>query len=261
MQRSMGAASPVNADRARRIWRRGLEDTYQLMMRLRRCSSAADICAGVLQFAGRVGATNLLAGVIPPPALSRTEQLGHVLLHSWPREWSERYFSSGYLYRDPTIRLVREGVPSFMWSEIGTLGVTTLPEKAVMGEATESKLRQGFTIALSTVKRHPIGFSLAGERLQVDHCERLILELVSAYALGCVIVLIEDNENREIRLSPRQIDVLRWASEGFKIEEIADRLSISAHTADMHLRIVRERLGASNTVQAVAEAFRHGIIS
>ena len=245
----------------RRVLRRQLEDTYELMMRLRRSSSAVDICAGVLNYAGRVGATSLLAGLMPPPALSNSEQIGHVLLDAWPRAWSERYFSGGYLYRDPTIRLVRAGVPSFMWGEIDTFGVTAPPEKAVMSEAAQFKLRQGFTISLSTVKRQAIGFSFAGERLELDDYQRLTLELVSAYAVGSAIVLIEHGDNHDIRLSPRQLDVLRWASEGLKVEEIADRLSISTHTADMHLRIVRERLGVSNTIHAVAEAFRRGIIS
>lgn len=251
----------VSTKCSRRICRRRLEDTYQLMIRLRRCSSAADICAGVLEFAGRVGATHVLAGVIPPPALSKAEQLGHVLLDSWPREWSERYFSSGYLYRDPTIRLVRRYVPSFMWREIDTFGMTTSPEKVVMHEATEFKLRQGITISLSTVNRHSIGFSLAGERLEVDDNERLTLELVSAYAVGSAIALVGDEGIRAIRLSPRQLEVLRWAAEGLKNDQIADRLAISTHTADMHLRAVREKLGVTNTVHAVAEAFRLGILS
>ena len=230
-------------------------------MRLRRCPSVADICGSVLEFAGRVGATSVLAGLMPPPALSKSEQIGHILLDAWPREWSERYFSGGYLYRDPTIRLVRAGVPSFVWGEIDAFGMTAPREKAVMSEAAEFRLRRGFTISLSTVKRQPIGFSLAGEHLEVDGRERLTLELVSAYAVGSAMVIIEDGISPDIRLSPRQLDVLRWASEGLKVEEIADRLSISTHTADMHLRIVRERLGVSNTIHAVAEAFRRGMIS
>ncbi|MFI0846540.1 autoinducer binding domain-containing protein [Mesorhizobium sp. IMUNJ 23232] len=222
--------------------------------------TAQEICSEVLEFASRIGASHLLAGVIPPPALSRTGQLSHVLLHSWPREWSERYFSSGYLYRDPTIRLVREGTASFLWSELDTHRPISLPEKSVMSEATEFRLLEGFTIALSTVERQPIGISIAGERLEFSRRERLSLELISAYAAGCAIVLMEGGLRPEIRLSPRQLDVLRWASEGLKNEEIADRLSISAHTAEMHLRAIREKLGVTNTVHAVAEALRLRII-
>lgn len=129
-----------------------------------------------------------------------------------------------------------------------------------MSEATEFRLLQGLTIALSTVERQPIGISIAGERLEFSQRERLSLELVSAYAAGCAIVLIEGGLQPEIRLSPRQLDVLRWASEGLKAEDIADRLSISAHTAEMHLRVIREKLGVANTVHAVAQALRLGLI-
>lgn len=80
-----------------------------------------------------------------------------------------------------------------------------------MSEAAQFKLRQGFTISLSTVKRQAIGFSFAGERLELDDYQRLTLELVSAYAVGSAIVLIEHGDNHDSRLSPRQLDVLRWA--------------------------------------------------
>lgn len=231
------------------------------MNRLRRCSSTTEICASVLKFAGPVGATNLLAGMIPSPGVSRSAQLSHVLLDSWPQEWSARYFSRGYLYRDPTIRLVRDGAPAFQWSELGVNRAVTPTENNIMSEATEFRLRDGFTTSMLTAERWPVGFSVAGERLELDQYERRTLELVCAFAVGCAIVLVEDVRDREVRLTARQLDVLRWAAEGLTIEQIADRLTISAHTADTHLRAVRERLGVTNTVQAVAEAFRLGIIS
>jgi LuxR family quorum sensing-dependent transcriptional regulator len=231
------------------------------MKHLRRCSSGDDICAWVLNYVRSVGATNVLAGVIPPPALSTAEQLSHVLLAAWPQEWSKRYFSGGYIYRDPTIRLVRQGTPAFMWSEIGSLCSPTLAEKALMSEATSFHLHQGFTVTLSTIERQRIGFSIAGERLEIDPYQRLTLELVSAYAIGSAIILTGGNEDRERHLSRRQLEVLHWASEGLTVEHIADRLGISCHTAEMHLRNVREKLGVASTLHAVAEAFRLGIIS
>ncbi|WP_348627204.1 helix-turn-helix transcriptional regulator [Mesorhizobium sp. WSM2561] len=67
--------------------------------------------------------------------------------------------------------------------------------------------------------------------------------------------------SKPVRLSPRQQDVLRCAAEGLTVDRIADRLTISRNTADTHLRSVRERLGVTNNVHAVAKAFRLGLIS
>lgn len=129
-----------------------------------------------------------------------------------------------------------------------------------MSEAKEFGLQHGLTMALSTVERQAVGFSVAGERLEVDPHDRLTLELVCAYALGCAIVLTEGRQNRAPQMSKRQIDVLHWASEGLTVDQTADRLGISCHTADMHLRAVREKLGVTSTIHAVAEAFRLGLI-
>jgi LuxR family quorum sensing-dependent transcriptional regulator len=130
-----------------------------------------------------------------------------------------------------------------------------------MDEARDFRLNEGLTCTFSTVELQPIGFSIAGEHMDPDPRERAALEFIAVYALGCAISLSEVRSAERVHLSPRQHDVLRWAAEGLKNEDIAERLCISVHTADMHLRAVRQKLGVANTVHAVAEALRLGIIS
>lgn len=134
--------------------------------------------------------------------------------------------------------------------------------RRIMDEATEFKLCEGFTIPFATLERQAVGFSVAGEKLDPDPHDRLAFQFVAAYAFGCAAVLADRKRNtRPARLSPRQQDVLRWASEGLTVDEIADHLNISRNTADTHLRLVRERLGVTSTIHAVAEAFRRGLIA
>jgi len=215
----------------------------------------------LLIYAARFGATNLLAGVIPPPSSSRREQLSHVLLDAWPEEWAKRYFSNGYLYRDPTIRLVSQGNAPFCWSEVGHLCKVCSLGHRIMQEASEFHLGEGLTVALLTIERHAVGFSIAGDKLCVDPRERLALQLVVSYAFGCASALVgRKTDRKRARLSPRQHDVLHWASEGLTVHDIAEQMNISSNTADTHLRAVRERLGVSSTTHAVAEALRLGLI-
>jgi len=243
------------------MWRRRLDDTVEFLCRIRRSSTQQDICRHVLCYAGRFGATNLLAGPIPPPRALKREQISHVLLDAWPKQWSERYFSNGYLYRDPTIQLVNRGNAPFLRSEIDQVCRVCRVGRRVMEEATEFKLRKGLTIPFVTLERQAVGFSVAGEKLDPDPHDRLAFQFVAAYAFGCAAGLADGKRNSSpARLSPRQQDVLRWASEGLTVDEIADHLHISRNTADTHLRLVRERLGVTSTIQAVAEAFRLGLI-
>lgn len=184
------------------------------------------------------------------------------MLNAWPEQWSERYFSNGYLYRDPTIQLVNRGNAPFLWSEIDQVCRVCRVGRRVMEEATEFKLRKGLTIPFATLEGQAVGFSVAGEKLEPNSHDRLAFQFIAAYAFGCVAVLADGKRNtRPARLSPRQHDVLRWASEGLTVDEIADHLHISRNTADTHLRLVRERLGVTSTIHAVAEAFRLGLIA
>ena len=73
------------------------------------------------------------------------QQLSHVLLDAWPDGWSQRYFSNGYLYRDPAIRLVSSGAPPFRWSDIPRLCKMHGSGRLVIKEAAEIVLRRGLT--------------------------------------------------------------------------------------------------------------------
>ncbi|MGX5843636.1 helix-turn-helix transcriptional regulator [Mesorhizobium sp. ArgA1] len=244
------------------VWRRRLDDTLDFLNQIRKSSTQQEICRQLLRYAGLFGATNLLAGLIPPPHALRREQISHVLLDAWPEQWSERYFSKGYLYRDPTIRLVNSGTVPFLWSEIDHLCRVGPYGRRIMDEATEFGLSEGLTIPFATLEGRAVGFSIAGEKLDPDPHRLLAFQFGAACAFGCATMLADGKRNlKTVHLSPRQRDVLRWASEGLTVNEIADRLNISRNTADTHLRSVRERLSVTNTVHAVAEAFRLGLIA
>jgi DNA-binding CsgD family transcriptional regulator len=62
------------------------------------------------------------------------------------------------------------------------------------------------------------------------------------------------------RLSTRELEVLRLASNGLSGPEIADRLVISPSTVKTHFENVYEKLGVSDRPAAVALALRRGLI-
>ena len=56
------------------------------------------------------------------------------------------------------------------------------------------------------------------------------------------------------------MDVLRACAEGDSYQQASDRLYLSIRTVNKHLEHAREKLGAHNTVHAVAIAMRKGLI-
>jgi DNA-binding CsgD family transcriptional regulator len=64
----------------------------------------------------------------------------------------------------------------------------------------------------------------------------------------------------EIRLTPRELEVLALTAEGLTSKEIGRHLGISPRTADVHRTHLIHKLGLRNRVEAVHYAIRSGIL-
>lgn len=61
-------------------------------------------------------------------------------------------------------------------------------------------------------------------------------------------------------LTSREEDVLHYLVKGLIKKEIADQLTISQHTVDMHLRSVYRKLHVRSQTEAVSKALRQGLV-
>ena len=61
-------------------------------------------------------------------------------------------------------------------------------------------------------------------------------------------------------LSPRELDVLRLTSKGYRNNEIARLAGISVNTLKYHLKNAFDKLGVTSRTEAVTEAIHRGII-
>jgi DNA-binding NarL/FixJ family response regulator len=59
-------------------------------------------------------------------------------------------------------------------------------------------------------------------------------------------------------LSPRQRQVLQHLSEGLTTKQIAHRLGVQPTTVSMHIRMLKQRLGAATRAEFVGKAAREG---
>nr|WP_294523716.1 EAL domain-containing protein [uncultured Rhodopila sp.] len=68
------------------------------------------------------------------------------------------------------------------------------------------------------------------------------------------VAAFEPSEADAVRLSPRQIDVMRLLAEGRSVKEIARALNLGVGTVKVHLAMAYSALGAHNRVEAVRRA-------
>jgi two-component system, NarL family, invasion response regulator UvrY len=62
-------------------------------------------------------------------------------------------------------------------------------------------------------------------------------------------------------LSTRELEVLRMLTQGFDVEEIAERLGLSPKTAANHQSSIKQKLGANSALQLILIAQQFGLIS
>jgi DNA-binding CsgD family transcriptional regulator len=72
--------------------------------------------------------------------------------------------------------------------------------------------------------------------------------------------LPETHEDRAIRLTKRELEVLSLVIEGRSSKDVADALYVSKRTVDFHLANIYDKLQVSNRVQAFRRAARLGLI-
>jgi DNA-binding CsgD family transcriptional regulator/PAS domain-containing protein len=73
---------------------------------------------------------------------------------------------------------------------------------------------------------------------------------------------IDGDDKKKLRssLTKRELQILRMVKEGLLSKEISDALSISLHTVNTHRQRILEKLGANNSMEAVAYASKLGLL-
>jgi DNA-binding NarL/FixJ family response regulator len=68
-------------------------------------------------------------------------------------------------------------------------------------------------------------------------------------------------EPGEVRLTPRELQLLSLLAEGHGYQEAADRLVVSVHTVRNYIRSIYEKLHVHSKSEAVSKALRKGLIT
>jgi DNA-binding CsgD family transcriptional regulator len=95
-----------------------------------------------------------------------------------------------------------------------------------------------------------------------DHKALLAHELrtLASYFHGHILRINGNDSQREILMSARELDCLKWTAAGKTAWEASIILGISERTVRFHLNAAREKLNCATTTQAVAKAVANHLI-
>jgi len=183
---------------------------------------------------------------------------------TYPTAWVQHYVEQDYLRIDPVVigcfqRFHPVDWKALDWSAKAAITMRAESMKAGLGN-------QGYSIPI----RGPAGqfalFSIshsAEDADWADFTERNRRNLIlCAHSFNQKALEIEHKRMPEHAkpLSGREIDVLTYLAMGYSRSQVAQTLTISEHTLRAYVESARFKLGATNTMHAVARAVSEGLI-
>lgn len=187
-----------------------------------------------------------------------------IVLDNCPTGFREAMDSPQLGQRDPVMQhCKRQSVP-IVWDQR-----TYVNEGA--GELWETQARFGYRTGICLALHLPEGrhFVLGMDRndaLPSDAREltRMVadMQLFAVHALDAAlrVLLPPEQQLEKPRLTPRELECLRWTMDGKTAWEVGTILSISERTAVLHINNAMHKLGCNNKHQAVLKALRIGLI-
>ncbi len=183
-----------------------------------------------------------------------------------PESFDEVFRDRSAWRRDPVMQHIKRQSVPIIWNQ------KTYVESG-LGEMWEEQARFGYRCGIALALHMPEGrhFILGVNRdsaLPVESAAltRTVADLqlfaVCAQETAWRILLPMDSDASTInvRLTPRELECLRWTMDGKTAWEVGGILGISERTAVLHLGNAMRKLDCNNKHQAVLKALRLGLI-
>ncbi len=198
--------------------------------------------------------------------LGKTDTSGRAgWISTYDENWIRRYRMSGYITVDPVFKTSFARMMPLDWDEVNT--ATSKAREICAGAQDYGIMARGISFPIVDPNGARALFSInadmnerdwRGMRGELAADFHLIAHYFHQRVKDAMDGQIDDED--EIRLSMREREVLLLAAEGRTGKQSADALKLSVSAVRLYTSNAMQKLGASNKTQAVAIAFRKGLI-
>ncbi|MFK3973802.1 LuxR C-terminal-related transcriptional regulator [Pseudomonas sp. NPDC087358] len=171
--------------------------------------------------------------------------------------WKDLYCQGRLMIEDPVIRCFRHTTGFLEWEEAFQ---TYPPSSAYLAAVEDCQLLPAVSYGYSSPNRANHGVvticTLNAMEGPLTHNDRYLLA-------SLVPMLHVAGKGRQLQtraLTPKELEILKWAREGKTAWEIGLIKEVSEATVKHHFKSIYAKLGVSNRAQAVGEALCRGII-
>ncbi len=179
-------------------------------------------------------------------------------------KWVQRYLKQDYLKIDPVVLGCFQRFHPVDWKRFDWTGKQA---RAFQKEAIEYGVgNQGYSVPIRGPNGQFALFSVSHSCTDADW-EAFVREhrrdmILIAHEFNRKALEFEPDRAPEAAqaLSPREMDAMALLAMGYSRAQVAETLSISEHTLRVYIEGARLKLGATNTLHAVAKAISLGLV-
>ena len=195
-----------------------------------------------------------------------------------PDDWMARYMEREYSKDDPWAQHVISNKQPIYYHRVGPSELS-VPQgstaEKMINETSDFDLNSSICVPIHNSLGHLITGVNLGSKLKHAEFKAMLDEKLEDILLSVAVMnnqLIETpiletklpswytNPYYKQLLSERELEVLKWLSEGHRNDRIAERMNIASVTVNFHLKEIKRKLGAQTREQSIALAFRKGLL-
>jgi DNA-binding CsgD family transcriptional regulator len=217
----------------------------------------------IVRFAAGMGFTTVSATVILDHTTRDTQ---FETVDNTPTSYLEHFHDQSTWQVDPVMQHCKTKSVPIIWDQSTYV-------RHGQGDLWEDQAQFGYQTGIALALHMPEGrhFFLGVDRAEslpqdTAAMTRIVadLQLFAVYAQEAAwrVLLPEakDSAGTEVRLTPRELECLRWTMDGKTAWEVGAILSISERTAVLHINNAMHKLSCNNKHLAVLKALRLGLI-
>ncbi|WP_342722659.1 autoinducer binding domain-containing protein [Bradyrhizobium sp. B097] len=188
-----------------------------------------------------------------------------MLVSSYPKAWTGRYFELGYQRLDPVVRRARSENEIFHWGDGAPKPAGTKQQRSFFDEAMTFGIRSGVTVPIRGGYGQMAAFTMATDEAAASTSRLVagsetVVHLVGLYFHAHAAARLRMPARGSATLTQRERQCLAWVARGKTVADIAVLVQISPRTVVFHLENARRKLDAATIAQCVGEALRRGLL-
>lgn len=193
----------------------------------------------------------------------RGRQLAHVAWFEFPEGYADAYIQNRWELIDPVLTCSLRALRPFFWHDVAKATTLTDDQLVFFEECRNLNVHSGIMFPFHGPNQRLDVMSISrrvvdgADPIRANFLHAISVQTWSRYQELTGEALFIDPDQR---LTPRELEILKWCKDGKTRPEIGEILSITAKTVEFHLRNVMDKLGANNQISAVVIALQHRLI-